>query len=74
MIYLSNALPQEVAVGSFGGGLEIAIEGRLKSLYSVHRKMRRKVRGFAWLAASWQAALLAGTCTCIQADLSPHVD
>lgn len=37
-------LYRELAVGSFGAGLDVAIQGRLKSLYSVYRKMRRKVR------------------------------
>jgi hypothetical protein len=32
----------ELAVGSFSGGLKVEIQGRLKSLSSVHNKMERK--------------------------------
>jgi hypothetical protein len=32
----------ELAVGSFSGGLKVDIQGRLKSLRSVHTKMERK--------------------------------
>lgn len=38
----AGQLYNELSVGSFGSGLDVVIQGRLKSLYSVHRKMMRK--------------------------------
>ena len=38
----SAALYREIAVGSFSGGLAVTVQGRLKSLRSVHTKMLRK--------------------------------
>jgi hypothetical protein len=38
----AGQLYTELSVGSFGSGLDVVIQGRLKSLYSVHNKMLRK--------------------------------
>ena len=38
----ASQLYTELSVGSFGSGLGVVIQGRLKSLHSVHRKMQRK--------------------------------
>jgi hypothetical protein len=38
----ASRLFNELAVGSFSGGLKVEIQGRLKSLRSVHTKMERK--------------------------------
>lgn len=38
----AGRLYNELAVGSFSGGLKVEIQGRLKSLRSVHNKMERK--------------------------------
>lgn len=38
----ASRLYNELAVGSFSGGLKVEIQGRLKSLRSVHNKMERK--------------------------------
>jgi hypothetical protein len=38
----ASRLFNELAVGSFSGGLKVEIQGRLKSLRSVHNKMERK--------------------------------
>lgn len=38
----ASRLYNELAVGSFSGGLKVEIQGRLKSLRSVHTKMERK--------------------------------
>eukprot|EP00879_Flechtneria_rotunda_P005523 GHRR01005816.1.p1 GENE.GHRR01005816.1~~GHRR01005816.1.p1 ORF type:complete len:1309 (+),score=612.22 GHRR01005816.1:725-4651(+) len=41
----ATKLYNELAVGSFSSGLEVTIQGRLKSLRSVHNKMQRKSCG-----------------------------
>jgi len=38
----ASRLYTELQLGSFGGGLQVSVQGRLKSLLSVQRKMRRK--------------------------------
>lgn len=38
----ASRLYTELSVGSFGSGLDVTIQGRLKSLRSVHKKMLRK--------------------------------
>jgi hypothetical protein len=38
----ANELYTELTVASFLAGLDVTIQGRLKSLYSVHKKMQRK--------------------------------
>lgn len=38
----ARALVRELQLEAQATGLDVAVEGRLKSLYSVHRKMARK--------------------------------
>ena len=68
----SDVLYRELAVGSYGGGLDVAVEGRLKSLYSVHRKMGRKGVGVSEARARGGAIVARGVFGVGRGTGAPH--
>jgi hypothetical protein len=61
----AGRLYNELAVGSFSGGLKVEIQGRLKSLRSVHNKMERKACSVEVRAQAGGKSSGRGTSACV---------
>ena len=70
----AGQLYTELSVGSFGSGLDVVIQGRLKSLYSVHHKMMRKGCGLEVRRPAPSKLRAAGQSACAQCGASQTLE